>query len=47
MRYLAPRAAVRAVTPYWDDDQILHPALAAVGGLVRSGSLAGRPGEPW
>lgn len=43
----AARAAVRAVTPYWDDDQILHPALAAVGTLVRSGGLAGRPGEAW
>jgi histidine ammonia-lyase len=43
----AARAAVRGVTAYWDDDQILHPALAAVGALVRSGGLAGRPGEGW
>lgn len=43
----AARAAVRAVTPFWDDDQILHPALAAVGALVRGGGLAGARGEPW
>ena len=43
----AARAAVRGVTAYWDDDQILHPALAAVGALIRSGGLAGRPGEGW
>ena len=41
------RAAVRDVTAYWEDDQILHPALAAVGALVRSGGLAGAIGEDW
>ncbi len=43
----AGRAAVRAVTAYWEDDQILHPVLDAVGTLVRSGGLSGRSGEPW
>lgn len=43
----AARAAVRAVTPFWEDDQLLHPALAAVGALVRGGGLAGKAGEPW
>jgi histidine ammonia-lyase len=37
----AARAAVRAVTPHWDDDQVLHPALVAVGALVRAGGLPG------
>lgn len=43
------RAAVRAVTPRWHDDQVLHPALAAVGALVRRGGLLGGhlPGEGW
>ncbi len=43
----AARAAVRAETPFWEDDNILHPAIAAVGGLVRNGGLASRPGEAW
>jgi histidine ammonia-lyase len=43
----AARADVRAVTPHWDDDQVLHPCLAAVGTLVRSGGLGGTPGESW
>ena len=43
----AARSAVRSVTPFWEDDQILHPALAAVGSLVRAGGLTGRGGEPW
>ncbi|MDP2312271.1 MAG: aromatic amino acid ammonia-lyase [Pseudomonadota bacterium] len=41
------RAAVRSVTPYWEDDQILHPVLGAVGALVRSGGLSGKGGEAW
>ncbi|MDP2310499.1 MAG: aromatic amino acid ammonia-lyase [Pseudomonadota bacterium] len=43
----AARQAVRAVTPYWEDDQILHPVLGAVGTLVRSGGLSGKGGEAW
>lgn len=42
----AARAAVRAVTPRWHDDQHLHPAMAAVGQLVRAGKLTGA-GVPW
>jgi histidine ammonia-lyase len=41
------RLAVREVTPFWEDDQILHPAIAAVGSLVRAGRLHGAAGEPW
>ena len=33
------RATVRAATPFWQDDQIMHPAIAAVGRLVREGML--------
>jgi histidine ammonia-lyase len=36
----AARAAVRAVTPFWEDDGVLHPALMAVGALVREGGLS-------
>jgi hypothetical protein len=25
------------VVPFWHDDQVMHPALAAVGRLVRGG----------
>lgn len=43
------RSAVREVTPRWMDDQIMHPAIAAVGALVRRGSLGGgrAPEEGW
>lgn len=37
----AMRARVRAVVPFWEDDQVMHPALVAAGGLVRSGGLLG------
>jgi histidine ammonia-lyase len=44
-------AAVRAVTPRWTDDAILHPVLAAAGRLVRGGQLATVDSEgaplPW
>jgi histidine ammonia-lyase len=36
----AARASVRAVTPFWEDDGVLHPALMAVGALVREGGLS-------
>lgn len=35
------RSAVRAVVPFWEDDGVLQPALAASGRLVRSGALTG------
>jgi histidine ammonia-lyase len=38
----AARTAVRGVTPRWTDDAVLHPALVAVGGLVRRGELPGQ-----
>ncbi|HND30052.1 MAG TPA: aromatic amino acid ammonia-lyase [Myxococcota bacterium] len=38
------RSTVREATPFWHDDQILHPALRAVGGLVREGKLGGKSG---
>jgi histidine ammonia-lyase len=34
---MALHARVRAVVPFWHDDQVMHPALAAVGRLVRGG----------
>ncbi len=34
---LALHARIRGVVDYWHDDQVMHPALAAVGGLVRGG----------
>lgn len=37
----ALRLAVRGVVPFWEDDGVLHPALAAAGELVRSGGLVG------
>lgn len=37
---------VRAVVPYWHDDQVMYPALRAVGALVRGG-LAGPEESPW
>ncbi len=40
------RARVRAVVPFWQDDQVLHPALVAAGGLVRRGGLRGG-GPDW
>lgn len=39
----AMRDRVRRVVPYWEDDQVMHPALVAAGGLVRSGGLLGVP----
>lgn len=39
---------VRGVVDYWADDGVLHPCLAAVGGLVRSGALLeGDERAPW
>jgi len=43
---LEVHARVREVVPYWHDDQIMHPALRAVGGLVRRG-LAEDEGVAW
>jgi histidine ammonia-lyase len=40
----AMRAQVRAVVPFWEDDGLLHPALAAAGALVRAGALTGGTG---
>lgn len=37
----AMRVRVRRVVSFWQDDQVLHPALVAVGGLVRGGGLLG------
>lgn len=37
---LALHARVRDVVPYWTDDQLMHPALRAVGALVRRGLAA-------
>ena len=42
----AMQARVRAVVPFWEDDQVMHPALAASGALVRSGGLLG-DAAPW
>ncbi|MEC8424811.1 MAG: aromatic amino acid ammonia-lyase [Myxococcota bacterium] len=42
----AMRDEVRGVVPFWEDDQVMHPALAAVGGLVRHGGLLGDE-APW
>ena len=38
----ALRTRVRAVVPFWEDDGVLHPCLAAVGRLVRGGGLGGQ-----
>ena len=38
--------AVRDVIDFWEDDGILHPALKAAGGLIRSGKFLGRT-TPW
>lgn len=35
----ALRARVRDVVPFWEDDGLMHPALVAVGALVRDGRL--------
>lgn len=43
---LALHARVREVVPFWSDDQVLHPALLAVGTLVRGGLAAPAP-TPW
>lgn len=48
-RVLAPaiergRAAVRAVVPRWRDDQVLHPALADAGRLIREGGFLAAAG---
>ena len=40
------RSRLREQIPFWEDDQVMHPALVAAGGLVRSGGLLGDPG-PW
>jgi histidine ammonia-lyase len=45
-RILELHARVRAVVPFRDDDDVLHPVLDAVGRLVRAGGLKGPPG-PW
>jgi histidine ammonia-lyase len=40
------RSRVRGVVPFWEDDQVMHPALMAAGALVRSGGLLG-DAAPW
>jgi histidine ammonia-lyase len=44
-----PLAAVHAIIreriAYWEDDGVLHPALVAVGEMVRSGELLGEKGS--
>lgn len=37
------RLVLRAEIPFWEDDGVLRPALAAAGRLVRAGALAGPP----
>ena len=39
-------ARVREVIPYWEDDDVLHPCLAAAGQMVRCGSILGDP-QSW
>ncbi len=43
---MALHARIREVVPYWADDQVMHPALVAVGTLVRSG-LSAPGGTAW
>lgn len=38
---------VRARVPYWEDDGLMHPALVAVGRLVRGGGLVQDSSVPW
>ena len=47
---LAPRIAehharIRETIQFWEDDQVLHPDIAAAGALVRSAGLLGEPRE--
>jgi histidine ammonia-lyase len=37
---------VRTVIPYWEDDAVLHPLLAAASALVRRGAIVGDD-APW
>ena len=37
---------VRDVIPYWEDDDVLHPCLAAAGKMVRGGTVLGES-KPW
>ena len=37
---------VRDVIPYWEDDDVLHPCLAAAGKMVRGGAILGES-KPW
>ena len=32
---------IRQQIPYWEDDGVLHPALASAGAMVRSGEVLG------
>ena len=45
----AARKTVREVVPFWEDDQILEPCLAATSALIRSGRLPPdhTPDVPW
>lgn len=38
---------IRAVVPYWEDDGLLHPAVEAMGRLVRGGTLVQDDPRPW
>jgi len=42
-------AVVRSRIQFWEDDEVLHPAIAAAGSLIRRGALAGpeRSVGPW
>ena len=43
----ALRQTVRARVPFWEDDGVLHPALHAVGSMLRDGSLDGSQLGGW
>jgi len=45
-RIAAAHAVVRQHIDYWEDDGVLHPALAAAGKLVRTGEILSENG-PW
>ena len=42
----ALRTVLRAEIPFWEDDHVLHPALAAAGRIVRRGGLL-HQSSPW
>ncbi|MEL6348635.1 MAG: aromatic amino acid lyase [Myxococcota bacterium] len=50
---IAPKLAeihtqIRKTVPFWEDDEILHPTINALGAMVRSGTLLENPPQtPW